>query len=117
MSDIGANIGVGGNTFVSTPGSGGNAPQAAAQPNGAGLPGANMPVTTAALIPLGVSIGGLAALYYLFRRGGAPLPPLRIDAVEVIKITFAAEVGRITLNLLAYKFHGHKVAQQWLLIS
>lgn len=122
MSDLfGTGVAVGDNTYVSSPGLGGAQATitagAGGAPNGGSAPGAQMPMTAAVLVPLALSVGGLGVLYWIFRKEGAGLPPLRIDAAEIIKITFAAEVGRITLNLLAYHYHAHKLAQAWLLVG
>jgi hypothetical protein len=113
MSDMG-------NTFVSQPGAGpGGASTYGDQslPNGQGLPGANMPMTTAVLIPLAVGGVGLAVLYNLFRREGGKLPPLRVDAANALNVWFSWLVIQTPLKLLAYKYHGHKVAQALLLVA
>ena len=116
MSDISAQIGAGGNTFVSTPGAGAYGTGAMAAPNGSGAPGANMPMGAAVLVPLAGGAIGLAVLYNLFRREGG-LPPLRIDAANAMNVYFSWLVINVPLKLLAYKYHGHKLSQAFLLTA
>lgn len=106
------------NTMVSNPGAGaGGASSAVVAPNGAGLPAANISMTSAVLIPLGVGVGGLAVLYSLFRRQAESLPPLRVDAAQAINVYLSWLVIQTPIKLLAYKYHAHKVAQAVLLVS
>lgn len=107
------------NTYVSTPGAGpGVAVQAAGPaPNGAGAPLANISMSSAVLLPLGVGVGGLAILYHLFRREGGQLPPLRVDAANAINAYLSWLLIQTPIKLMAYKYHGHKVAQAILLVA
>jgi hypothetical protein len=108
------------NTFVSVPGSGpyaGNPGADSSLPNGASLPGATISMTGAVLIPLGIGVGGLAVLYHLFRREGGALPPLRVDAANAINVYLSWLLIQTPIKLMAYKYHGHKVAQAVLLVS
>lgn len=112
--------GLGVSTFVSQPGGGpGNTAQmgSTSAPNGASAPGAAMPMSSAVLIPLGIGVAGLAVLYTLFRREGKQLPPLRVDAANAINAYLSWLVIQTPLKLLAYKYHGHKVAQAYLLVA
>ena len=102
------------NTYVSEPG--GAAPVASAAP-GALAPLGQISMTQAVLIPLGTAAVGLGALYWLFRRGGVKLPPLRIDAANVLNVYFSWLIMDVPVTLLAYKNHGHKVAQAFLLVK
>lgn len=108
-----------GNTYVSQPGSypGGASGATGSAPNGASAPLANISMTSAVLIPLGIGVGGLAVLYTLFRREGAGLPPLRVDAANAINTYLSWLVIQTPFKLLAYKYHGHKVAQAYLLVA
>jgi hypothetical protein len=117
MSDISASFGA--NTFVSGPGGpqGGMSGGGAALPNGAGAPGANISMTYAVVVPLAVAGAGLAVLWKLFRREGVGLPPLRIDAANVVNIYLSWMVLNVPLKLLAYQYHGHKLAQAYLLVA
>lgn len=102
------------NTYVSAPQ--GQPAQATAAP-GAGAPLANISMTQAVIIPLATAGVGLGVLYYLFRRGGVKMPPLRIDAANALNVYFSWLLIDAPLTLLAYKYHGHKVAQAYLLIK
>jgi len=114
MSDFSA--GLGANTYVSGPG--GPSTPAESMPSGSGGPGANMPMTSAVLIPLGMAAAGLGGLYWLFRReGGAGLPPLRVDAANAVNVYLSWMLLNVPLKLLAYKYHGHKVSQAFLLVA
>ena len=112
-------IDTGGNTFVSQPGAGpGVATMAAGSlPNGAGAPLANIDMRGAILIPLSIGVAGLGTLYYLFRREGAGLPPLRVDAANAINAYLSWLLIQTPIKLLAYKYHGHRVTQAILLVA
>ena len=84
---------------------------------GAAGPGGNMSITTAVLTTVGVAAGGLIVLGLVFRKGQKVLPPLRIDAANAVNVYFSWLLIDGTLKLLAYKYHGHKVAQAYLLIA
>lgn len=106
------------NTTVSAPGmgTGSGVVSTNAAPGAAG-PGANMSVSRAALLTVGAGAAGLLALGILFRRGGKGLPPLRIDAASAMNIYFSWLVIDATLTVVAYKYHGHPVAQAFLLVK
>jgi hypothetical protein len=107
------------NTQVSAPGmpiSQGTASASAAP--GATGPGANISMTKAVFTTLGVAAGGLVALGILFRKkGGGGLPPLRVDAANAVNVYFSWLLINGTLKLIAYKYHGHNLAQEYLLIA
>jgi hypothetical protein len=112
MSDVSAGM----NTYVSGPGNPpGNAAPGAA-PNGGSAPLAQVSMSTAVFVPLGTAALGLAGLYYLFRRQGG-LPPLRVDAANALNVYFSWMLINVPLKVLAYKYHGHKVAQAYLLVA
>ena len=60
---------------------------------------------------------GLVALGLIFRKGQKVIPPLRVDAANALNVYFSWLLVDGTLKLVAYKFHGHKVAQAYLLIA
>jgi hypothetical protein len=106
------------NTQVSAPGmpiSQGTASASAAP--GATGPGANISMTSAVLTTLGVAGVGLVALGILFRHKGDKLAPLRVDAANSLNVYFSYLLINGTLKLVAYKYHGHKLAQEYLLIA
>lgn len=84
---------------------------------GATGPGAQMPTAASVVTVLGVAAAGLLALGWLFRRGGKSLPPLRVDAANALNVYFSWLLIDGTLKLVAYHYHGHKLAQQYLLIA
>lgn len=84
---------------------------------GAQGPGSNLNVTHAVVVTLGSAALGLVALGWLFRRGGKSLPPLRVDAANALNVYFSWLLVDGTLKLLAYRYHGHKLAQAYLLIA
>lgn len=84
---------------------------------GAQGPGANMPTAASVITVLGVAAAGLLTLGWLFRRGGKSLPPLRVDAANALNIYFSWLLIDGTLKLVAYHYHGHNLAQQYLLIA
>ncbi len=105
------------NTNVSAPGmpipSGVTA--AGAAPGATG-PLATMSLPKAAIGAMGIAAGGYVVLVVLFRRG-RELPPLRIDATAALAAFFGVEVFRITVNTVAYHWHGHSWSQAWLLLG
>lgn len=102
------------NTYVSDP----NAP-APAGPGapGSNLPGANIPTTAAILIPLGLGFAALFAVYKVAGATGEKLPPIRVDAANMLSIYASWYVVQIPLKLAAYKFHGHSISQAFLLTA
>jgi hypothetical protein len=84
---------------------------------GATAPGGTMSMTNAVITTIGVAAGGLIVLGLIFRKGQKVLPPLRVDAANAINIYFSWLLIDGTLKLVAYRFHGHKVAQAYLLIA
>ncbi len=83
---------------------------------GAGGPMGQVSVPVAVGTVLGVAAVGLLGLGLIFRRG-QKLPPVRIDAVNALNVYFSWLLIDGTLKLVAYKYHGHKLAQQFLLIA
>jgi uncharacterized membrane-anchored protein YitT (DUF2179 family) len=103
------------NTTVNGAGPGqGTTPYTAAP--GSGIPGSTMAVGTTALVFLGVSVAGLVGLRMAFGKGVA-LPPMRVDVSETAKVFLAYQAINIPLTLIAYKYHGHKFAQTYLLFT
>ncbi len=102
------------NTYVSDPG--GAAP-AAPGPPGSGAPLAGVPTVASILIPLGIGFGVLFGVYKLAGAAGEKLPPVRVDTANALNIYASWYVVQIPLKLLAYKFHGHNVAQAFLLTA
>jgi hypothetical protein len=88
---------------------------ATAAPGAAG-PGGQMSILSAVILTIGSAVAGLVVLRLVFGKGDK-LPPARIDAVEAFKIYWSWLVIDGTLKLVAYKFHGHKLAQAYLLIA
>jgi hypothetical protein len=80
-------------------------------------PGATMSMTTAVATTIGVAAVSLIGLGLIFRKGQKVLPPLRIDAANALNIYFSWLLIDGTLKLVAYKYHGHTVAQAYLLIA
>lgn len=89
---------------------------ATASPGATG-PGGQMSMTSAVVTTIGVAAAGLVALGLIFRKGQKVLPPLRVDAANAINIYFSWLLIDGTLKLVAYHYHGHKVAQAYLLIA
>lgn len=109
-----------GNTLVSDPGQSPVSGNAVSQPTGApGATGAgaNMGIGSAAILTIGGAAAGLVALGLIFRRSGENLPALRVDAVNAVNIYFSWLLIDGTLKVLAYRFHGHKLAQAYLLVA
>jgi hypothetical protein len=84
---------------------------------GATGPGANMSATSAVVVTLGVAAAGLLGLGYLFRGRGQKLPPPRIDLVNALNVYWSWLLIDGTLKLVAYHYHGHKLAQAYLLVA
>jgi hypothetical protein len=108
----------GDNTYVSSPGVGpsmGGTAVAGAAPGAAG-PAGQMGITSAVLWTIGGSAAALLALGYVFRRGQS-LPPLRVDAINSLNVYFSWLVIHGTVKVIAYRYHGHKLAQAYLLIG
>jgi hypothetical protein len=94
----------------------GGTTQATAAPGATG-PGAQIGSTAAVITVLGTAAVGLLGLGFLFRRAGAKLPPLRVDAANALNVYFSWLLIDGTLKLIAYKYHGHSIAQQFLLVA
>lgn len=106
------------NTNVSNPALpvGGVGPvQSSAAPGAAG-PGGQMGITSAVVWTIGGAAAALIALGVIFRRG-EKLPPIRIDAVNALNIYFSWLVVNGTVKILAYRYHGHRIAQAYLLVA
>lgn len=108
-----------GNTQVSSAGAGISAGASASTGSaaGSGGPGAQISSTQAVITVLGVAAAGLLALGYIFRRGGRELAPIRVDAANALNVYFSWLLIDGTLKILAYKYHGHKLAQMYLLVA
>ena len=106
-----------GNTYVSDPGSAplGGVPATSAAPGGTG-PAANMPMATAVVTTIVVPVAALFALRLIFGSKDK-LPPLRVDATNMVNIYFSWLVMQGSLKLIAYHYHGHKLAQAYLLVA
>lgn len=112
MSDLSFNTSVSANGLPISQGT----TEATAAPGATG-PGAGMPTTGAVVMVVGTAAVGLLVLGGVFRKGGARLPPLRVDAANALNVYFSWLLIDGTLKLLAYKYHGHKLAQTYLLIA
>lgn len=84
---------------------------------GAAGPGGQMSMTNAVITTIAAAGFGLVALGLIFRKGQKVIPPLRVDAANALNVYFSWLLVDGTLKLVAYKFHGHKVAQAYLLIA
>lgn len=89
--------------------------QATAAPGASG-PGGQMSILSAVVVTIGTGIVGLVVARKLFGTKDK-LPPVRIDAVSAFAAYWSWLVIDGTLKLVAYKFHGHKLAQAYLLIA
>lgn len=113
MSDM-----MGQTTMISDPsGAIGGAMLTSSAAPGAGGPGGQMGITSAVVWTIGGAAAALVALGYVFRKGGQKLPPVRIDAVNAMNIYFSWLVVNGTVKVIAYRFHGHKLAQAYLLVA
>ena len=106
------------NTMVSDPSQpvGGGQVTSSAAPGAAG-PLGQTSITSSILIAFGVSAAGLVALRYAFQKGSKSLPPVRIDAINALNIYFSWFLVNGTLKIIAYRYHGHKLAQAYLLVA
>lgn len=106
-----------GSTTVSDPGGSplGGVPGNSTAPGAAG-PGGNMPMATAVITTIVVPVIGLFALRLIFGSKDK-LPPLRVDATNAVNIYFSWLVVQGSLKLIAYRYHGHKLAQAFLLVA
>lgn len=114
MTDV---SGLGVATHVSAVGgaSVGGVPNSSAAPGASGM-GGQMGIVPAVLWTL----GGAAAALVILRKGfhkGEALPPLRVDAINALNIYFSWLVVNGTVKVLAYRYHGHKLAQAYLLVA
>jgi hypothetical protein len=111
MSDMGVA------TQVSDPGSApvGGVPTSSAAPGAQG-PAGNMPMATAVIATIVVPVAALATLRLVFGSKDK-LPPLRVDATNALNIYFSWLVVQGALKIIAYRYHGHKLAQAFLLIA
>lgn len=75
-----------------------------------------MGITSAVVWTIGGAAAALIALGVIFRRG-EKLPPIRIDAVNALNIYFSWLVVNGTVKILAYRYHGHRIAQAYLLVA
>jgi hypothetical protein len=113
MTDI-----MSGATNISDPSQpiGGNMPTNTAAPGATG-PGGQMSMGAVAISTIGLSAAALIALGIAFRVKGKGLPPLRIDALNALNIYFSWLVVHGTVKMIAYRYHGHKWAQAYILIG
>lgn len=110
--------GMGVATQVSAPGGGPvNGVATAGAAPGATGPGAAMSMTTAVVWTIGGAAAGLFLLGYAFRKGEKSLPPLRVDAMNALNIWFSWLVINGTVKIIAYRYHGHKLAQAYLVVA
>jgi hypothetical protein len=89
---------------------------ASASPGATG-PGAQTDIGHAAAYTIVGAAAGLFVLGYAFRAGGKALPPLRVDAMNMLNVWFSWLVIDGTVKVLCYRYHGHKWAQAYLLIA
>jgi len=106
-----------GATQVSDPGASpmGGTPTMSTAPGAAG-PAGGMPMATAVVTTIVVPVVALATLRLIFGKGDK-LPPLRVDATQAVNVYFSWLVIQGSLKLIAYRYHGHKLAQAFLLIA
>jgi hypothetical protein len=83
---------------------------------GAAGPAGNMPMATAVITTIVVPVIGLFALRLIFGSKDK-LPPLRVDATNAVNIYFSWLVIQGSLKLVAYRYHGHKLSQAFLLVA
>lgn len=83
---------------------------------GAAGPGGSMSMTSAVLWTIGGAGAGLIALGYVFRKG-SQLPAMRVDAANAFNVYFSWLLIHGTVKIIAYRYHGHKLAQAYLLIG
>lgn len=95
---------------------GGGQITSSAAPGAAG-PGGQMQVGKAVLWTIGTAAAALLGLGLVFRKGGGPLPPLRIDAINALNIYFSWLLVNGTVKVLAYRYHGHAWSQAYLLVA
>jgi hypothetical protein len=105
------------NTYVSQPGGGslGGVPSASAAPGAQG-PGAQVPMAGAVAATILVPAALLVGMRLIFGSKDR-LPPLRVDATNVINVYFSWLVANGAVKLIAYRYHGHKLAQAYLVIA
>lgn len=105
------------NTYVSDPGS---APiggvQTSSSAPGASGPAAGIPMASAVATTILVPAAILVGLRLIFGSKDK-LPPLRVDATNVVNIYMSWLVMNGAVKLIAYKYHGHKIAQAFLVIA
>jgi TPP-dependent pyruvate/acetoin dehydrogenase alpha subunit len=99
-----------GNTTVSPAQQG----TAATSSPGASGPGAQTPVATQVLLAAGFAIVGAVGIAYVFRKGEKEVP-LHFDSATAMWVFLAYQAINMPLTAIAYKFHGHKAAQAWLM--
>jgi hypothetical protein len=90
--------------------------EASAAPGATG-PGAQTDIGHAVAYTIVGAGLGLVALGYAFRAGGKALPPLRVDAMNMLNIWFSWLVIDGTVKVLCYRYNGHKWAQAYLLVA
>jgi hypothetical protein len=108
---------MGSNTHVSDPAAApiGGVPSSSAAPGAQG-PAANMPMASAVVTTIVVPVAALFALRLIFGSKDK-LPPLRVDATNAVNIYFSWLVIQGSLKIIAYHYHGHKLAQAFLLVA
>jgi hypothetical protein len=113
MSDM-----MGTSTQVSNPSLpiGGTGPVGASAAPGALGPGGQMGIVPAVLWTIGGAGAALVVLGMIFRKG-QKLPPLRVDAINAMNIYFSWLLVNGTVKIIAYRYHGHKLAQAYLLVA
>ena len=106
-----------GNTYVSDPSASplGGVPSASAAPGATG-PAANIPMAGAIATTILVPAALLVGLRLVFGSKDK-LPPLRVDATNVVNVYMSWLVMNGAVKLIAYRYHGHKIAQAFLVIA
>jgi hypothetical protein len=107
----------GGNTMVSDPSASplGGVPTSSAAPGATG-PAAGIPMAGAAATTILVPAAILVGLRLIFGSKDK-LPPLRVDATNVVNVYMSWLVMNGAVKLIAYRYHGHKIAQAFLVIA
>jgi hypothetical protein len=95
----------------------GGAPVTSNAAPGAQGPGGQMGITPAVIWTIGGAAAALVAIGYVFRKGEKALPPIRVDAINMLNVYFSWLVVNGTVKILCYRYHGHKLAQAYLLVA
>ncbi len=82
---------------------------------GATAPLGQMGVDKAVIVTIGVAAGALLAMRVLF--GEKKTPPVQVSAMSALNVYFSWLLINGAVKIVAYKYHGHKAAQAYLLVA